>query len=161
MGQYIGPIIGIIAAIIGVILLVKLVIFLFVNFVASRILSIGTAIAALVLGIIIFPTMETEEIIGSHLLATIVLTALSWMFFTGDFVFAKFESDEIESIDWENLEVNFKTVGGFFLNLFVSLLVCGFIYGYGGSEFPAVFIWIPILLLVANAISIIWYVKTR
>ena len=93
--------------------------------------------------------------------ATIILTTVSWMFFAGEFVFAEFDSDEIEYFDWKNLEIVYKKIGGFFLNLVCSFAVSCFLYGIVGAGFPAVCFVIPALLLLANAIAIIRYINSR
>lgn len=150
--EYVGISLGIIVSIVIVVLLIKLIKFLFTNFIISRIFSIGNSVAALIIA------LSTGEEVYKSFVPMLILTTLSWLFFIGPVVF-DVEWDGTFDLDFDSGEITAGTSGGFLMNTFISLIICGGSYMIFGSESPVVFFLFPIALLVGNAIFIFVMVR--
>ena len=146
--ELIGSALGIILLIIVIILIVKFIRFLFLNWFVSRILSIVTAFISLLVALG-----------GADFWACVLLTAASWCFFIGPVIF-DVEYDGTYSVSWndtyDRATVTPNKTGGFFFNVALSIVVVTIIYIIFGSEYPVVYVLLPLGLLVTNA----WTTRT-
>ena len=149
---YVGIALGIIIAIVVVILLLKFVRFLFTGVLVSRILSIGTGIAALVMAFKI--ANGAQETFTACAIASTILTSLSWLFCIGPVVF-DVEWDGTFNYDVGQSKLEPNMIGGFLFNAFIALLISGGAYAIFGTDSPVVFFLLPIALLFINAIFVI------
>jgi hypothetical protein len=82
--EHLDEVIGIIFIIIAIIFAVKFVVFLFTNYLISRILSIVISLAQIIMA---FGISGKVDMLGDFMFSAIVLTALAWLFFIGPNVF--------------------------------------------------------------------------
>ena len=132
----------IIALVVAIMLVVKFVRFLFLNWIVSRILSTATAFIAL------FVTLS-----GAGFWTCVLLTAASWCFFIGPIIF-DVEYDGTYSVNWnssyDHANVTPNKTGGFFFNVIMAIAVVAIVYVIFGSEYPVVYILLPLGMFVLN-----------
>ena len=151
--EYLGVAIGIVVALIVVILIIRFIVFLFTNFFISRLFSIGTAIASLMVA---FSLVEaTGEKRTECLFMAIIFTSLSWLFLIGPVVFdVRWDG----SWDWRETATGWnvrpRMTGGFIGNALGALAFSAGIYFFIGSSTGVVFFLLPLLLLLGNLIYI-------
>ena len=154
--EYLGAAIGIIVAIVLIVLIIKFIMFLFLNYIISRILSLGTGIASLIVAFSISSAYESGADASGSVIAAIILTALSWLFFIGPVVF-DVEWDGTFSVTetYSGYEVSPNMRGGFIGNALGALLVSGAVYLIFGSESPIVFFLLPLLIILITVINFV------
>lgn len=153
---FLGQALLIILGIVVLVLIVKLIVFLFTNFVSSRIISIIFAIAALIMAF----TVADKGIEGNYWTITI-LTTLSYIFLIGPVIFdVDWDGSYDVTITDSTIEFTPRTTGGLLFHTLLGLLVIGGIYLALGTTFTAVFFLLPILVLLANGGLIIMMVRS-
>lgn len=119
--------------------------FLFINFITSRILCIVSGVWAI----------ANAWSNGMGVFETLILTTLSWLFFIGPIVFDE-EWDGTYSIDISDPD-NWKATpnmnGGFIMNAFVALIVSCIPLLFGSD--PLTLSVIPVIIQILNLIKII------
>lgn len=142
--EYIFGALIIIVSILLIIFVIGFIMFLFKNFIISRILSAFFSIVAV---IVAFCYGEHVSEVWPFML---ILTTLAWLFCIGPTVF-DVEWDGTYDIDWERGTATKHETGGFFGNAVSCALVCGISYIIFGAS-PLVFFFFPIGILVLNGI---------
>lgn len=151
--EYVLSALGIILAIVAVVLILKFIKFLFTNFITSRALSIGTAIASLVIALV------NGDQAFEKWLPMVILTTLSYLFMIGEVIF-DVEWDGTFDLDFDTGIITPRQTGGFLMNAVVGLMLCGGAYIIFGSESPVVFYLFPIAILLFDAWSIFMAVRS-
>lgn len=136
------------------ILLIKFVMFLFRNFIISRVLSVGCAIASFVMAFTVTDTAGTVP--ETLIIADTVVTVLAWLFFIGPVVFDVVWDGSFDiTAGFTGYRATPHMVGGFFAHLAVSAVVVGIAYFLLGSDLPALYFLLPIGILLGNAYVIL------
>ena len=147
-----GIAIAIVAVIAGIVLAIVLVRLLFTNFMISRVLSIGCAIANLICAFIISGAGGVEDVPAAYGIA-FWTGILGWCFLIGPVIF-DVEWDGTFTIDWDSGEITPGRTGGFIGNVLGTILVFFILYGMIGTESAVIFYIPPIGYLIANAYMI-------
>ena len=141
----------ILGGIVLLILLIKFIKFLFTSFLVSRLLSFVASITGFILAF--FVDYGTEGIT----IASVVLAALSWLFFIGPAV-CEVEWDGTFWFDFETGHITPGQTLGLIGNAIVSAIIFFFIYAFGSAMlFKVVFYLVPMALFLLNIGTIIWF----
>ena len=151
MGDF-GIAIAVVVGIALIVLAIVLVRILFTNFMISRVISIGCAVAGLICAFIISGSGGVEDASVAYGIA-FWTGIFGWCFFIGPVIF-DVEWDGTFTIDWDSGEVTPGRTGGFIANFVGTLIVFFVIYGMIGTESAFIFYIPPIIYLVANAVMI-------
>lgn len=136
------------------VLLIKFVMFLFRNFIVSRVLSIGCAIAAFVMAFTV--TNAGGTVPEALVIADTVVTVFAWLFFIGPVVFDVVWDGSFDiTAGFTGYRATPHMVGGFFAHLAISTVVVGIAYFLLGPDIPALYFLLPIGILLGNAYIIL------
>ena len=149
MDVFLGAL-GIIAGIVIIILIIKFIIFLFTNFLISRILCTVLSLIALFMGFSITGSSDP----GETVMADVIVTTFAWLFYIGPVVFDVHWTGSWDiSETWSGYSVTPRMTGGFFGNLIGAGIVVFICYGMLAMDIPALFFVLPIGILLLNAIA--------
>lgn len=154
-------ILGVILLIVMIVLIVKFVIFIFTNWMISRILCFVCGGIALLCAFPVAGSMAANGMGDGNPLGIVcmIATIFEWLFYIGPVVF-DVEWDGTYSITetWNGYEVRPNQTGGFIANFITAAIIVFIAYGAIGPEFPAIFFILPIGVGLLNLST---FMRTR
>lgn len=151
----------ILGVIVGIILVMLLIRFLFTSLIISRILSTGCSIASICMVAAVASAEASKTSEGGSLLGGLITLICAYMFFIGPIVFdVEWDGSFDITETFTSITVEPHMVGGFIGNL-AAAAVGAFILYTVFADNLAVLIVVPVLMIIANLVTVIVIIKNR